>query len=111
MTTNLDSHTATHHPSVPVVVIVGGHGGLSARYRQVVEAKGWQLRHYETKIPAGARRNLGRIALVVVVATMVSHALRQQVFDAIGRNVHVVYVSSPSVSALRSVLPELPKAA
>ncbi len=55
------------------VLVIGGSGGMSSRYRDVVEKHGWSLRHYENRVPPGARHGVGRIALIVIMVTMVSH--------------------------------------
>jgi hypothetical protein len=86
------------------VMVVGGHGGLSERYRDVVESHGLSLQHYEKKVPAGARRDGGRVGLVVIMASMVSHALRDSALTLAGNSASVVYLRSPSVSALRSAV-------
>ena len=86
------------------VMVVGGAGGLSERYRDVVEKHGLCLQHYEQRVPAGARHGAGRIGLVVIMASMVSHALRDQALSVAGEQASVVYLRSPSVSALRSAV-------
>jgi hypothetical protein len=86
------------------VLVIGGSGGLSSRYRDVVEERGWSLRHYENRLPPGARRGAGKIALVVVMVTMVSHALLEQVRNMALDDAPVVYLRSASVSALRSAV-------
>lgn len=88
------------------VMVVGGNGGLSSRYREVVEEHGASMRHFEKKVPASARRDAGKIALVVIMVTMVSHALREQAQSLADSGAEVVYLRSPSVSALRQVVGE-----
>ena len=61
------------------VMVVGGNGGLSDRYREVAAEVGWDLIHYEKKVPPGARHGLAHVALVVVMVGMVSHTLRDEV--------------------------------
>jgi hypothetical protein len=92
-----------HHGSESgrTVMVVGGAGGLSERYRDIVEKHGLSLQHYEKKVPAGARRDAGKVGLVVIMASMVSHALRDQALTLAGDTAQVVYLRSPSVSALR----------
>lgn len=90
--------------SEQTVVVVGGHGGMSSRYREVIERHGASLRHYETRLPPGARHGRGRIALVVIMVGMVSHALREQIQQYAVENTPVVYLKSASVSALKSAL-------
>jgi hypothetical protein len=86
------------------VVVVGGHGGMSSRYREVVERHGASLRHYETRLPPGARHGRGRIALVIVMVGMVSHALREQIQQYAVDDTPVVYLKSASISALKTVI-------
>src|ERR1700704_4566174 len=86
------------------VLVAGGSGGLSARYRDIVEKHGWSLRHYENRLPPGARHGAGKIALVVIMVTMVSHSLRQQVQSLAIEDARVIYLKSASVSALRGAV-------
>ena len=86
------------------VVIVGGCGGMSSRYREVVEGCGLQLRHFEKRVPAGSRRQLGHVAVIIVVISMVSHALSKQVRDVIGDETQVVYLKSASISAVKAAV-------
>lgn len=87
-------------------MVIGGSGGLSSRYRDVVERHGVSLRHYEKKVPASARRDAGKVALVVIMVTMVSHALREQAQSLAENDAPVVYLRSASVSALRAAVDE-----
>ena len=77
---------------------------MSNRYRDVVEKHGWSLRHYENRLPPGARRGAGKIALVVIMVGMVSHALRAQVQSLAIDDAPVIYLRSASVSALRGAV-------
>ena len=86
------------------VLVIGGSGGMSNRYRDVVEKSGFALRHYENKVPAGARKATGKIALVVIMVSMVSHALLQQVRSMGIDDAQIVYLRSASISALRAVV-------
>lgn len=86
------------------VLVIGGSGGMSERYRDVVEKHGWSLRHFENRIPPGTRRGVGRVALVVIMVTMVSHSLREQVRSLAIDDAPVIYLRSASVSALRSAV-------
>src|ERR1700719_133295 len=90
-----------------MVLVVGGSGGMSNRYRDLVEKHGWSLRHYENRLPPGARHGAGKIALVVIMVIMVSHALRDQVLRLVLDDAPVVFLRSASVSALRAVLEQL----
>ena len=86
------------------VLVIGGSGGMSNRYRDVVEKRGFTLRHYENKLPAGARKSTGKIALVVIMVSMVSHSLLQQVQSMGLDDAQIVYLRSASISALRAVV-------
>jgi uncharacterized protein DUF2325 len=86
------------------VLVIGGSGGMSNRYRDVVEKRGFALRHYENKVPAGARSATGKIALVVVMVSMVSHSLLQQVRSMGLEDSQIVYLRSASISALRTAV-------
>lgn len=87
-------------------MVVGGSGGLSSHYREVVERHGVSLRHYEKRVPASARRDAGNIALVVIMVGMVSHALREQAQSLAEGEAPVVYLRTASVSALRAAVDE-----
>lgn len=89
------------------VIVVGGSGGMSERYREVVEERGLELRHFENRVPNGTRRILGRVAAVVVMVGMVSHSLRDQAKALVSDDAPVVYLRSASVSALRSAVAAL----
>ncbi len=86
------------------VLVVGGNGGLSDRYREVAAEVGWELVHYEKKVPPGARHGIAHVALVVVMVGMVSHTLRDQVRNLAAADAPVVYLRTASVSALRSAV-------
>jgi len=90
--------------SKETVLVIGGSGGLSDRYRDIVEEHGLSMRHYENRVPAGARRDIGRVALIVIMVGMVSHALRDQVRSLETSGARVVYLRSASVSALRGAV-------
>ena len=89
------------------VVVVGGSGGMSERYREIVEERGLELRHFENRVPNGTRRMLGRVAAVIVMVGMVSHSLRDQVKGLVSDDAPVVYLRTASVSALRNALAAL----
>jgi uncharacterized protein YgbK (DUF1537 family) len=86
------------------VLVVGGNGGLTDRYREVAAEVGWELVHYEKKVPAGARHGVAHVALVVVVVGMVSHTLRDQVRNLTAGDAPVVYLRTASVSSLRAAV-------
>lgn len=94
------------HEAGETVVVVGGHGGMSSRYREVAQGFGWSLKHFEQRIPPGIRHGVGKIGLVVVMVGMVSHALREQIKDLVTDETKVVYLRSASVSALRAAVEE-----
>ena len=89
------------------VIVVGGSGGMSERYRAIVAERGLELRHFETRVPNGMRRIVGRVAAVFVMVGMVSHALRDQVQALVPDGAPVVYLRSASISALRSAVASL----
>lgn len=89
------------------VLVIGGSGGMSERYRDVVEERGCSLRHFENRVPPGARHNAGKVALVVVMVGMVSHALRDQVRSLLADEAPVVYLRTASVSALRAAVAQV----
>lgn len=89
------------------VVVVGGSGGLSDRYRAIVEERGLELRHFENRVPNGARHTLGRVAAVIVIVGMVSHALRDQVKGLVPVGAPVLYLRSASISAMRTAVEEI----
>ena len=95
-----------HEPNDSTVVVVGGHGGMSSRYRDVAKKLGWSVKHYEQRLPPGLRHSIGKIGLVVVMVGMVSHALRDQVKELVTDESRVVYVRTASVSALRAAIEE-----
>ena len=86
------------------VLLVGGSGGMSDRYRAVVEERGLTLRHFEKRVPNGTRHMLGKVAAVVIMVGMVSHALRDQVRGLVPNSAPIVYLRSASVSALRAAV-------
>jgi hypothetical protein len=90
--------------SEKTVLVVGGKGGLSQHYRDAVKQEGYELVHFENKLPPKGRHGLGKAALVVVMVSMISHALVQQVSNLTPLGATVVYLKSPSVSALRAAV-------
>jgi hypothetical protein len=86
------------------IVIIGGNGGLIARYRETVEKLGFQFAGYENRVPTRGGPSSGRIALVIVMVTMVSHSLLFQARALAGDPSRIVYLKSPSVSALRQTV-------
>jgi hypothetical protein len=89
------------------VVVVGGSGGLSDRYRKVVEERGLELRHFENRVPNGTRRFAGKVAAVIIMVGMVSHSLRDQVKSLVPNDAPIVYLRSASPSALRTAVAAL----
>ena len=96
---------ATEHKGA--VVVVGGSGGMSGRYRAIVEERGLELRHFENRVPNGMRRIVGKVAAVIIMVGMVSHSLRDQVKGIVSEDAPVVYLRSASVSALRNAVAAL----
>ena len=86
------------------VVLFGGKGGLEARYRDAVERSGYEFRYYEARLPAHGGPLASRIALVIVVASMVSHPLMTQARQLAGDTTRIVYLKSGSISALRQIM-------
>ena len=91
------------------VVVVGGSGGMSERYREIVEGRGLELRHFENRVPNGTRKIIGKVAAVIIMVGMVSHSLRDQVKGLVADDAPVVYLRTASVSALRNAVDQLPK--
>jgi hypothetical protein len=90
------------------IIVVGGSGGMSERYREVVEGRGHELRHFEKRVPNGMRNMFGKVAAVIIMVGMVSHALRDQVKSMVPQDAPVVYLRTASVSALRNAVDQLP---
>lgn len=87
------------------VIVIGGSGGMSNRYRAIVEERGLELRHFENRVPNGSRRSmLGRVAAVIIMVGMVSHSLRDQAKALAPDDAPVVYLRSASLSALRNAV-------
>lgn len=98
---------ATEDGAKGAVIVVGGSGGMSERYRAIVAERGLELRHFENRVPNGTRRILGRVAAVFIMVGMVSHALRDQVQALVPDGAPVVYLRSASISALRTAVAAL----
>ncbi len=86
------------------MVLFGGKGGLEARYREAVERSGYAFRYYEAHIPASSGPLADRIAMVIVVTSMVSHPLLARARSLAGDAARIVYLRSASVSALRQLV-------
>ncbi len=86
------------------VLVIGGSGGLSDRYRDIAKRHGFSLRHYETRMPRGTPKDADKVALVVIMVNMVSHALRDQVANLGLDGAPIMYLRSASISALRMAL-------
>jgi hypothetical protein len=100
--------TSTSHSraGASTIVVVGGSGGMSGRYRAIAEERGLELRHFENRVPNGTRM-LGRVAAVIIMVGMVSHSLRDQVKGLVSEDAPVVYLRSASISALRNAVSAL----
>ena len=92
------------------VLLIGGSGGMSERYREVAAERGLLLRHFETRVPPGMRRTIGKVAAVIVIAGMVSHSLRDQAKGLVPEGAPIVYLRTASVSALRAAVDTLDSA-
>lgn len=88
------------------IVLAGGNGGMFDRYRDVAAERGLELCHFEKRVPNG-RRVAGRVAAIVIMVGMVSHALRDQVKGLAAEDTPVLYLRSASVSALRNAIATL----
>jgi hypothetical protein len=86
------------------VVIIGGKDSLQPHYRAAVEKSGFQLCSYETRVPTKRGPSPGKIALVIVMVTMVSHPLMMRARALAGDQGRLVYLKSPSVSSLRATV-------
>jgi hypothetical protein len=86
------------------VVLFGGKGGLEARYRDAVEQSGYEFRYYEARVPTHGGPLASRIALVIVIASMVSHPLLAHARQLAGEATRIVYLRSASISALRQTI-------
>jgi hypothetical protein len=101
----MTSHaTHAHAHDRDTVIIVGGRGGLQARYRDAVERIGYQCRCYEDRVSAKCPPSTSKIALVIVLVTMVSHPLLMQARALAGAQERIVYLRSPSVSSVRQTV-------
>ncbi|HET9955131.1 MAG TPA: DUF2325 domain-containing protein [Polyangiaceae bacterium] len=86
------------------VVIVGGKGGLEARYRETVEQNGFDCRYYEDRVPGKLGARNSTVALVIVIVSMVSHPLMARARELAGSAAPIVYLNSPSISAVRQTV-------
>lgn len=91
-------------PDADTVLLLGGKGGLLPHYRAAAEKEGYRLRYFEKRLPANQRRTIGKVAMVVVMVNMMSHALLSQAREAAEQGADVVYLKTASVSALRDAL-------
>lgn len=86
------------------VIIVGGRGGLQARYREAVEKIGYRCRCYEDRVSTKCAPSAGKVALVIVMISMVSHPLLAHARELAGEQERIVYLKSPSVSSVRQTV-------
>ena len=98
------SQTGLHGGRRDTVIILGGKGGLEARYREVAEQYGYELRHYEQRLPAKTRPATSRVAMVIVMVSMISHPLMARARGLADEGTSVVYLRSASLSAVRDAL-------
>jgi hypothetical protein len=105
---NRNANSALEHSdrTGQTVLVIGGNGGMSDRYREVVEEHGLSLRHFEKRVPPATRKSAGRVALVVIMIGMVSHSLREQIQSMKPDGAPIVYLRTASVSALRAAVEE-----
>lgn len=83
------------------MIILGGRGGYEARYRELARDYGYELKHYEQRLPPKSLPDPGRIALIVVMVSMISHPLRAQARRLADAGATVIYLKATSVAALR----------
>lgn len=86
------------------VIILGGKGGAEPRYRAVAAEHGYELEHYEQRVPPKTRTNKARVAFVIVMVSMISHPLMEHAKRLAGDGTSVVYLRSASLSAIREAL-------
>lgn len=65
---------------------------------------GANFRYFEDRVPKKLPPGTSRIALVIVMVTMVSHPLMSRGRELAGDQGRVVYLKSPSLSALRQTV-------
>jgi hypothetical protein len=97
-------HEQTSQAARDTVIIVGGKGGLESRYRELADDFGYDLKHYEQRFPAKTPPSLKRIAMVIVMVTMVSHPLMARARSLVADGADIVYLKSASVSAVKGTL-------
>lgn len=90
--------------SAKTVLVLGGKGGLSQHYRDAAEQEGYELVHFEKRVPPKTRHGIGKAALVVVMVSMISHSLAERVRELAPAGTNVVYLRSPSISAFRNAI-------
>lgn len=103
----MTQHAALNVTQTPVrdtVVIVGGKGGLLARYRQAVEMNGYECRCYEDRVPTKSGPSRSKIALVIVLVSMVSHSLLAHARELAGDQSRIVYLRSASITSIRQTV-------
>lgn len=99
----MSQHTSHQHER-NTIVIVGGKDGLYPRYRDAVEKHGYQFCGYENHVPAKSGPSKTKIAVVIVIVTMVSHSLLAQARELAGDSGRIVYLRKPSVTAVRQTV-------
>lgn len=88
------------------VIILGGRGGYEARYRELAREYGFELKHYEQRLPPKSLPDPSRIAMVIVMVSMISHPLRAQARKLADAGATLVYLKATSVAALRETVAE-----
>jgi hypothetical protein len=99
----MTTHT-THSNERDAIVILGGKGGLEAHYRETVEGHGYDLWYFEQRVPQRHVPSLSKIAMVIVMVTMISHPLLVQARALAASGARIVYLKSPSISAVRQTV-------
>ncbi|HEY5961406.1 MAG TPA: DUF2325 domain-containing protein [Polyangiaceae bacterium] len=89
------------------VIIIGGRSGLHARYREAVESIGYQCRYYEERVTSRCGPSANKIALIIVMVSMVSHPLLAQARALTDDSARIVYLRTASVSSVRQALVSL----
>jgi hypothetical protein len=103
MGAGMTTHTR-HDNGRDAVVIFGGKGGLEARYREAIESSGYDFWYFETRVPQRHVPALGKIAMVIVMVSMISHPLMVQARALASQGARIVYLKSPSISAVRQTV-------
>ena len=99
----MNTHT-TRESARDAVVILGGKGGLEARYREAIEGCGYDFWYFEKRVPQRHVPSVSKIAMVIVMVSMISHPLMVQARLLASNGARIVYLKSPSISAVRQTV-------